>query len=341
MTSSAERKFSILNPNSLSALRGLIGFALPFLILTDSRMCHLWACGLFLFGAITDYWDGWLARQYKMESAFGKWVDPFTDKILILAPLAAFAALGFFSAWWLVPVFFREIVVTFCRTAWLLEGKSFGAEKLGKLKFVLQAVSVWLAFAILIFWDYPATEKVAKVLGPALVPVLAVTVLLTIVSGFFFLWNQKKHFGSQYFRKFVLATGVGLLPGMPGTWGSILGVLLVFLTGWNVTLYVALTAGLVFAGELAFRGLTDKSDEDPQFIVIDEVIGIFVTFLLIPISWPSVVFGFILFRLFDVWKPFPVRHLERIPGYWGIVVDDVGAGIYAWIILFLIFAMPA
>ena len=90
MTSSVRsKKHSVLNPNTLSALRGVIGIALPFLIVTGNRECHLWAFFLFLFGAITDYWDGWLARQYQLESAFGKWVDPFTDKILILAPLVA------------------------------------------------------------------------------------------------------------------------------------------------------------------------------------------------------------------------------------------------------------
>lgn len=337
MTLWVRSKYSILNPNNLSVLRGVIGFSLPFLILTPGKLCHLWAFVLFLFGAITDYWDGELARRYKLESAFGKWVDPFTDKILILAPLVAFASLGLFSIWWIVPIFFREVVVTFCRTGWLLEGKSFGAEKLGKLKFVFQTASVWLAFAVVIFWDYFATQTFGKVLNSFLNPVLAVTVALTLVSGFFFLWNQRAHFSSQYFIKYVLATGVGLLPKAPGTWGSLLGVLLVFLTGWNIFLYAAVLISLVTAGDLAFRSLADKSDKDPHYVVIDEVIGIFVTFLLIPLSWPSMILGFILFRLFDVWKPFPVRLFEQIPGYWGIVADDIAAGIYAWIVLFLIF----
>ena len=57
----------------------------------------------------------------------------------------------------------------------------------------------------------------------------------------------------------------------------------------------------------------------------------------IPMTWVTALLGFVLFRLFDVFKPFPVRSLERIPGYWGIVADDLGAGLYAWIILFVLF----
>ena len=106
MTSWVKSKFSILNPNNLSILRGVIGIALPFMILSGSKIGHFAAVIFFILGALTDYWDGHLARQYKLVSAFGKWVDPLTDKILILAPLVAFSLLGFFSLWWLVPLFF-------------------------------------------------------------------------------------------------------------------------------------------------------------------------------------------------------------------------------------------
>nr|MBU9889751.1 CDP-alcohol phosphatidyltransferase family protein [Candidatus Omnitrophota bacterium] len=77
MTFWQKYKFSFLNPNALSILRGVIGVALPFMILTPSPGMHVWAFALFILGAVTDYWDGWLARQYHMESAFGRWVDPF------------------------------------------------------------------------------------------------------------------------------------------------------------------------------------------------------------------------------------------------------------------------
>ena len=336
MTLWAKYKYLILNPNALSIARGLIGLSLPFLILRPGPTAHFWACALFMIGAITDFFDGWIARQYKLESALGRWIDPFNDKVLILAPMASFAVLHFYSIWWVVPIFFREILVTFCRTGWLLEGKSLGAEMLGKLKFVFQTVTIGIAFAFLLLNPFPALAALTGVLYYALPLLLIVTVALTLISGSLFLWNQRAHFGSEPFNRFVLAVGVGLFPKAPGTWGSMMGVLLVFLTRWNGWLYGMIFAALILWGALAFEKITD-TDPDPQYIVIDEVCGIFVTFMLIPMTWMTAILGFALFRFFDVFKPFPIRSLERIPRYWGIMADDFGAGLYAWIIMFLLY----
>ncbi len=171
------------------------------------------------------------------------------------------------------------------------------------------------------------------VLQPVL---LLIVIYLTIYSGVSFLWNQRALFVSEAFNKYVLAVGVGLLPKAPGTWGSLFGLLLVLLTRWNGFLYTLTFIGLVAWGAWAYKRITDP-DPDPQYIVIDEVCGIFVTFMMIPMTWTTAVLGFALFRLFDIWKPFPLRSLERIPKFWGIMADDIGAGLYAWVILFLFF----
>ena len=68
---------------------------------------------------------------------------------------------------------------------------------------------------------------------------------------------------------------------------------------------------------------------DPQFVVIDEVIGQWIALLFCPVDWRHALIALVLFRLFDITKPFPVRRLERLPGGWGIVFDDVAAGLYA------------
>jgi phosphatidylglycerophosphatase A len=73
--------------------------------------------------------------------------------------------------------------------------------------------------------------------------------------------------------------------------------------------------------------------KDPQFVVIDEVAGQLITLIAVPISWKSLLLGFILFRGFDIVKPPPVRQLEHLPEGIGIVLDDVGAGIYALAIM--------
>ena len=72
---------------------------------------------------------------------------------------------------------------------------------------------------------------------------------------------------------------------------------------------------------------------DVTVVVIDEVLGMFVTLFGQPLHPISLALGFLFFRIFDVTKPFPVRRLERLPGFWGILCDDLGAGVYAWLAL--------
>jgi phosphatidylglycerophosphatase A len=73
--------------------------------------------------------------------------------------------------------------------------------------------------------------------------------------------------------------------------------------------------------------------KDPQFVVIDEVAGQLITLIAVPVSWKSLLLGFILFRAFDIVKPPPVRSLERLPLGTGIVLDDVGAGLLALLVM--------
>ncbi len=88
---------------------------------------------------------------------------------------------------------------------------------------------------------------------------------------------------------------------------------------------------------VATRAARYAQIEDPQWVVIDEVSGQLITYYLffwvLPLNWKSWLLGFILFRIFDIWKPFPARQLERLPGGWGIMADDWMAGIYAAIVL--------
>ena len=82
-------------------------------------------------------------------------------------------------------------------------------------------------------------------------------------------------------------------------------------------------------------------DSDPSQAVIDEVIGQLVTFLFVPfgLGWPLILAGFLLFRLFDIWKPYPIDSLQILPGGIGICADDILAGVYAGICLLVIYAI--
>ena len=76
--------------------------------------------------------------------------------------------------------------------------------------------------------------------------------------------------------------------------------------------------------------------KDPQFVVIDETVGQLIALIGAPVAWKSLLAGFILFRAFDITKPPPIRRLERLPEGTGIVVDDIGAGLYALVVMQLL-----
>ena len=86
----------------------------------------------------------------------------------------------------------------------------------------------------------------------------------------------------------------------------------------------------------ATRVARAHGSKDPQFVVIDEVAGQLVALIAVPLAWKTFLAGLILFRVFDILKPFPIRRLERLPEGTGIVVDDLGAGLYALAIMHLL-----
>jgi phosphatidylglycerophosphatase A len=132
--------------------------------------------------------------------------------------------------------------------------------------------------------------------------------------------------------------GVGLMPAAPGTLATLAGLPLVFLNGYNKPALAALFVLCFLAFAMWTSGATQNilGRVDPSQVVIDEVGGTLVTFFLMPLSWLTLSLGFVLFRIFDIVKPFPVRRLEALKGGKGIVLDDLLAGIYANISLRII-----
>jgi phosphatidylglycerophosphatase A len=130
--------------------------------------------------------------------------------------------------------------------------------------------------------------------------------------------------------------GIGKLRPGPGTWGSAVTVVLWWTLARSISpalrpwTALSLAAVAILVGiPAATRVARGSGKKDPQFVVIDEVAGQLITLIAAPITWQSLLLGFILFRAFDIVKPPPVRHLERLPEGTGIVIDDVGAGLYA------------
>ena len=168
----------------------------------------------------------------------------------------------------------------------------------------------------------------------------------------------------DYFALALTTWGVGYLPLAPGTWGSMVGVGIYLLIGWLEDGFLANFAiqggseeqfrAWIHAGNLvvfllfcllgiwaASRATNLFRHKDPSQAVVDEVIGQLIVFLFIPFNthWYFVLAGFLLFRLFDIWKPYPIDSLQNLPTGIGVCADDILAGVYAGACLSVIYAV--
>ena len=131
---------------------------------------------------------------------------------------------------------------------------------------------------------------------------------------------------------------IGKLPLAPGTWASIFAVLCWYFLFQSVNHFVlpAISIFLFLIGGIASDTIVKHSKEhDPSRIVIDEWVGQWVALSMMPINIRTGVVAFVAFRIFDIIKPWPVRKMEKIPGGWGIMADDVMAGIMAYFVVLI------
>ncbi len=168
----------------------------------------------------------------------------------------------------------------------------------------------------------------------------------------------------DYFSIALTTCGVGFIPLAPGTFGSVVGVLIYLffaqieanssafflfkdlkdeqVTAWihsiNLILFFLFCILSIWASGRAVQIFQNK---DPQKVVIDEVIGQLIVFLFVPfdISWKLILAGFVLFRLFDIWKPYPIDSLQYLPAGIGVCADDILAGIYGGVCLSVLYAI--
>lgn len=153
--------------------------------------------------------------------------------------------------------------------------------------------------------------------------------------------TTEKAAGAKTAWAWTVATffGAGLGKPGPGTYGSVAALLIWASVAWAThgsphALFLFLLVGIAVSVALGVPAATiaarESGRKDPGFVVIDEVAGQWITLLFCPADWRHGLIALILFRLFDITKPFPARQLESLPEGWGIVFDDVAAGLYAW-----------
>jgi len=147
---------------------------------------------------------------------------------------------------------------------------------------------------------------------------------------------------SKYHWSKILGTGFGSgwLPIAPGTWGTGVGLLLLLpCWGWSGSvLWPWLLAASLLAllvGVRAAAMVEKEWGDDPSQFVLDEIVGAWITMLAFPIDFWHLFAAFFLFRFFDIFKPLGIRRLERLPNGWGVMLDDVAAGVAANAVMWL------
>jgi phosphatidylglycerophosphatase A len=147
------------------------------------------------------------------------------------------------------------------------------------------------------------------------------------------------------FKLIASGFGSGFSPVAPGTAGSLVGVLLAWLfhllfSQYDLPIYTLFF--FVFCLLFISFGIISTNNLEPEWgldsprFVIDEIAGMLISLMFVPFAWEAVLIAFVLFRFFDILKPFGIRSLEKLPGGWGVMFDDVLAGIYANVLLHVI-----
>jgi phosphatidylglycerophosphatase A len=164
----------------------------------------------------------------------------------------------------------------------------------------------------------------------------------------------------------LIATGLfaGYIPWASGTFGSLVGLLIALIPGAAHPLTLCILIGIFLPVGIVTSGIVAAAEghrltpsaaaaktilqpgphavPDPSIVVIDEIVGMWISLLFVPAQLPVMLIAFVAFRLFDIIKPPPARNMEKIPHGWGIMLDDVVAGVYANLLTqILLVAIPA
>lgn len=183
--------------NRLTMLRIVLTFVFMFFLFCHGLWAKVVSLTIFVFAALSDFFDGMLAYRKNMVTDFGRLMDPIADKILVLAAFAAFVQMQLIEAWMFVIIISREILITSLRLFALNKGKVLSATKAGKHKTLSQMLVIFsilgfivLKEAMLAFFTWnPAWEKLFR---QGVYILMLFTVGLTLYSGLFYLWENRK-----------------------------------------------------------------------------------------------------------------------------------------------------
>lgn len=328
--------FMIFIPTLISLLRVLLTPVFGILFMQEDG--HFFSAVLiFSVAAITDSLDGHVARRYGLISRMGAFIDPLADKVLIGTTFVLLWLKGLWPGWVVCVVIGRDIVVTGLRLLAEKRGLFLPTSWIAKCKTVAQFIAIYVSFASLIIHDLIPGGAADGIVRSGVTVIVYVVALYTIYTGFDYLVTFREGTGGNGPSTFVipqcLATccGLGYSPVGPGTVTSLAAVISYY---WIMPPTIIMSIAVLMAGTAIAIFVSDcvvKSSgiKDPSFVVIDELIGMGVALIGIDKQLWTYGLAFLLFRFFDILKPFPIKKIEQLPGGWGVVLDDVAAGLLA------------
>lgn len=152
----------------------------------------------------------------------------------------------------------------------------------------------------------------------------------------------------KLYRIIASGLGTGFVPFAPGTVGSMLGIILIYLFNYllnslNIEIWLVLVLNLLviiftlLIGVYSIKKVHKIWEDDASQIVIDEIVGVWIAIYAMPFEWQYYLYALILFRFFDIAKPLFIRRLDKMKGDWSVMIDDVLAGIYSLVVIQVLF----
>ena len=192
-------------PNFLTSTRILLVPVFLYCLFTDFSHGKLLALIVFVAAAITDAYDGKIARKYDIESKFGVFFDPLADKLLVLSAFYGFMFLPVLSTtvklWMIILISFRDILVTLMRTLMQYKGVTMITSKAGKLKTFLQITTINFILIYLILKSYKVDIPPDILQYNSLYFLMVITTLITFYTGVHYVYHNYKTLGNLFFNK--------------------------------------------------------------------------------------------------------------------------------------------
>lgn len=327
-------------PNILSFLRVLIAPLVYQMIQSDDSSMIFYALIIFSIGAITDYLDGFIARRWGNQTTFGSFLDPIADKVLTNAALLGLMSIHIIEPWIITIIIGRDIFITLLRIYADRIEKPIVTSFTAKVK---TAIQLSCTMIILLILSFSAGNKYVWTHLYIVDIVMYIIGILTVYTSIEYCYQNKTLLFLLIKEplipgiKTLIATcfGIGFSPFAPGTIASTMSILITILPITHYQLQIITIVCFIVAIP-SIRHMERIYGDDASLIVIDEVIGMWIILSFDFVSYTPVMLlvALILFRFFDIFKPFPIHLINKRKGAFWVLADDIVAAFATIIILY-------